>query len=194
MKSIRTTIGLGIAGALAVGALAGCAAPEADAGPTTITVAIDTGLEQGAIDAFDARIAQFEDKYPDITVETQEYTWDATTFSTGLAGGTLPDVFTVPFTDGRGLIAGQQIADISDLVAELPYADEFNPNVAVAGQDDDGGIWAVPISAYGQGLHYNRALFTEAGLDPDQPRPRGMRSASTRRRSPTRRGRPATPR
>ncbi len=152
--------------------LAGCSAStsgeEAD-GDVTITVAIDAGLEQEARDNFDARVEAFEADHPDITVEAQEYTWTATTFTADLAGGTLPDVFTVPFTDGRGLIAAGQIADISDYVAELPYADSFNQNVAQAGQADDGTQWAIPIAAYGQALHYSRSLFEAAGLDPDAP-------------------------
>src|SRR5690606_14105547 len=122
-----------------------------------------------ALDAFDERIAQFEEANPDIQVETKEFTWSGTTFAAELAGGTLPDVFPIPFTDGRGLIEAGQIADISDLVAELPYADDFNPTIAAAGQAADGGMWAVPIAAYNQGLHYNRRLFEEAGLDPDSP-------------------------
>ncbi len=40
--------------------------------------------------------------------------------------------------------------------------------LAVA-QDADGAIFGVPIAAYGIGLHYNRAMFEEAGLDPDAP-------------------------
>ncbi|MDQ0644165.1 ABC transporter substrate-binding protein [Microbacterium murale] len=153
--------------------LAGCAGGTGDDGaadgPVTIQVAIDAGLEPEARETFDARAAEFEEENPDITIEAQEYTWTGTTFSAELAGGTLPDVFPIPFTDGRGLIERKQIADISGLVADLPYADKFNPNVAQAGQDADGNMWAVPISAYGQGLHYNRTLFEAAGLDPDKP-------------------------
>lgn len=174
MTSFRTTAALGLAVALGLGTLAACSTGDEPSDQTTdgtvaIQVAMDTGLDADAIAAFDARIAQFEGANPDISVEHVEYTWDATTFSAGLAGGTLPDVFPVPFTDGRGLIANGQIADVSDLVAELPYADKFNPNVAQAGEDADGNIWAVPIAAYSQGLHYNRDLFTQAGLDPDDP-------------------------
>lgn len=138
-------------------------------GPVELVVSIDEGLEADALAAIDDRIAQFEDENPDITVTTQEYTWTGTTFAAQLAGGTLPDVFVVPFTDGRGLIERGQIADISGLVADLPWAEGLNQNVAEAGQNADGAQWAVPISAYGQGLHYNRTLFTEAGLDPDSP-------------------------
>lgn len=161
------SLALLVAGAAA---LTGCSAgTEAADGTVVVKISIDPGLEQNAVDAFNQRVAQFEDANPDIDLQPQEYAWEATTFTAGLAGGTLPDVFTVPFTDGRGLIERKQVADISGLVAELPYADAFNPNVAEAGMSADGAMWAVPIAAYGQALHYNRTLFTQAGLDPDDP-------------------------
>lgn len=181
-------VAVAVVGVLGLGSLAACSsgssaadrpgtaasapAPSVAAtltGPVTITVAIDQGLSKDAQAAFDTQVQLFEQANPQITVKSQEYTWTATTFTADLAGGTLPDVFTLPFTDGRGLIAAGQIANVSGLVAQLPYAKSFNPNVAAEGEDADGNLWAVPIAAYGQGLHYNRALFTEAGLDPDKP-------------------------
>jgi ABC-type glycerol-3-phosphate transport system substrate-binding protein len=138
-------------------------------GKVVITVAMDAGLEKAAIDAFTKRAEQFEAANTDVDVRTREYTWTAASFTAQLAGGTIPDVFTVPFTDGRGLIERKQIADVSEQVAKLPYASSLNPNVAKAGQSADGKQWAVPIAAYGQALHYNRTLFTQAGLDPDKP-------------------------
>ena len=132
-------------------------------------VSLRPGSEEEAFAAFDEQVAQFEAANPDIDVEAVEYEWTGPTFAAQLAGGTLPDVFTIPFTDGKALIEQGQLADISEYVAELPYADQFNPNVLDAGQDADGNIFAIPTAAYGIGLHYNRALFEEAGLDPDQP-------------------------
>ncbi|GAA1690569.1 extracellular solute-binding protein [Glycomyces endophyticus] len=166
-RTAKTAAALTALGVSALG-LAACS-DEPDDGKTHITVTIDAGLEQAAIDAFEARVAQFEDANPEIDVETQEYTWTAGTFTAQLAGGTLPDVFTIPFTDGRGLIERGQIADVSAYTDALPYRDAFNPNIAAAGEDADGNLWAVPIAAYGQGLHYNRTLFEAAGLDPDAP-------------------------
>jgi ABC-type glycerol-3-phosphate transport system substrate-binding protein len=151
-------------------ALTACSSgAESADGKVVVTVAIDPGLEKGAVDAFNGRVAQFEKANPTIDIRPQEYNWAATTFTAQLAGGTLPDVFTVPFTDGRGLIERKQVADISGLVAELPYAGDFNPNIAEAGMSADKKMQAVPIAAYGQALHYNRTLFTRAGLDPDDP-------------------------
>lgn len=144
------------------------ASPDGPA-PASISVAIDSGLQPDAVKAIQTQIDQFEAKYPMLKAKTVEYTWTGPTFAAKLAGGTLPTVFTLPFTDGRSLIANGQVADISGEVAKLPYADKFNKNVAIAGQSADGKIEAVPVSAYGQALHYNRELFTKAGLDPDDP-------------------------
>jgi multiple sugar transport system substrate-binding protein len=150
------------------------ASPSADPGAShaavTITVGVlRPGATQEAVDALNLQITEFEAKYPWITVEPEEYNWTAPTFTAALAAGTLPDVFTIPFTDGKGLIAQHQIVNIDSLVRALGYADKFNPNVVVNGQDKDGAIWAVPIAAYGMSLTYNRTLFTQAGLDPDKP-------------------------
>jgi multiple sugar transport system substrate-binding protein len=147
------------------------ASPSAAAqAPVTISAGVlRPGATQEAVDALNLQISEFEAKYPWITVEPEEYNWTAPTFTAALAAGTLPDVFTIPFTDGKGLIAQHQIVNIDKRVRDLGYADKFNPNVIVNGQDKDGAIWAVPIAAYGMSLTYNRTLFKAAGLDPDKP-------------------------
>ena len=147
------------------------ASPSAAANePVTITVGVlRPGATQAAADALNRQIDEFQAKYPWITVEAEEYNWTAPTFTAALAAGTLPDVFTIPFTDGKGLIAQDQIVNIDSRVRALPYADKFNPNVLVNGQGDDGSIRAVPIAAYAMSLTYNRTIFKEAGLDPDKP-------------------------
>ena len=150
------------------------AAPSGDAAagqtPATITVGVlRPGATQEAADALNLQIDQFQAKYPWITVESEEYNWTAPTFTAALAAGTLPDVFTIPFTDGKGLIAQHQIVNIDARVRTLPYIASFNPNVLVNGQDADGQIYAIPTQAYGMSLTYNRTLFSQAGLDPDKP-------------------------
>jgi multiple sugar transport system substrate-binding protein len=169
---------LAVAG-IAAGSLLGSSgiatAQDATAGPDThkpVTISVGVlrpGATQEAVDALNLQISEFEAKYPWITVEPEEYNWTAPTFTAALAAGTLPDVFTIPFTDGKGLIAQHQIVNIDSRIRALPYADKFNPNVLVNGQDDAGAIGAVPIAAYGMSLTYNRTLFKAAGLDPDKP-------------------------
>ena len=181
MRSSRTTA-LAMAGVLSLGLLAACSSNNSSDGDgasasasgdakVTITVAgLQPGAEQTAVDALNERVTQFEAKYPNITIKTQEYNWLASTFAADLAGGTLPTVFEVPATDTKTLIQNGQLADIDAQVQQLPYADDFNKQVLAAGLSDDGKIYAVPAkSIYAVALHYNRKLFTDAGLDPDKP-------------------------
>ncbi|MCW2763028.1 MAG: sugar transporter substrate-binding protein [Marmoricola sp.] len=139
-------------------------------GKVTITVeGWRPGDEQGTIDAVKKQAAAFTKENPDIVVKPVEWEWSAETFATQLAGGTLPTSFRVPFTDTKGLAERKQIADVTKYVNELPYAKEFNPSVLAATKGTDGKIYGLPTDVYGVGLHYNRALFEKAGLDPDSP-------------------------
>ncbi len=186
MKSTRTT--LAVVSALAVGGtLAACSStgspgsPETAGGSATAAtldpstkvalnvVGLLPNAKPDAVQALKDEVAQFQKANPNITVTTHEYEWKATTFSSDLAGGTLPDVFEIPFTDGKGLIANKQIADLDPYVKALPYANDFNKDVLASGQGANGDIYAIPYQAYGIGLHYNRDLFTKAGLDPNKP-------------------------
>jgi ABC-type glycerol-3-phosphate transport system substrate-binding protein len=172
MKSPRKAVAIVAVGIASAGLLSACSADAGttDDGKVTISVAsLIPGTEQAAFDAFDARVAEFEKLNPDIDVEPVEYEWKATTFTAQLAGGTLPDVFRIPLTDGRTLIANGQLADITSQVEALPYYDQFNPSVLATAQDDAGNIYGIPREAYAIGLHYNRDLFEQAGLDPDDP-------------------------
>lgn len=171
MKS-AVKIAASVAALATMVSLAACSSPAGDDSSGKIelsVVSLIPGTEQAAFDAFDQRVAEFEEKYPNIHVTPVEYKWDGTTFAAQLAGGTLPDVFRIPFTDGRTLIANGQLADITEQVKALPYFGDFNPSVLANAQDDAGNIYAIPREAYAMGLQYNRSLFTKAGLDPDKP-------------------------
>lgn len=181
MKSLRYKLGAaGTAAALAV-TLAACSGSGTDVAtsgtpgagtvdPVTLrVVSLIPGSDQAAFDAFDAQVAQFEAVNPDIKIKSEEYEWTGPTFAAQLAGGTLPDVFTIPFTDGLTLIENGQLANITAEVKKLDYAGGFNPNVLSQVQDSKGDIFGLPTAAYGSALHYNRALFEQAGLDPNLP-------------------------
>lgn len=176
MKSTRRAIALTLVGALTATALAACSSSgsgddESADGKTTLkVVSLLPGSEPEAVAAFNEQVEQFEDANPDIDVVPEEYEWKATTFAAQLAGGTLPDVFEIPFTDAKTLVENKQIADLDTQFRTLPYADAFNPAIIDAGTGPDGHVYAIPAkNVYGVGLHYNRTLFESAGLDPDSP-------------------------
>lgn len=172
MRSIRKSAAALSAALVVAGMVAGCssAPPAAPAGPVEISVvSLKPGSEKAAFEAFDKQVAQFMAANPNIKVTSKEYEWTGPTFTAQLAGGTLPTVFTVPFTDGKALVEKGQLADVTDSIKSFGYADKFNKNVLAAGQGKDGHIFGVPTAAYGVGLQYNRTLFTQAGLDPNKP-------------------------
>jgi ABC-type glycerol-3-phosphate transport system substrate-binding protein len=171
MKSPRTIAAVAAVALAGAGVLAGCSSAGSDAndGKVHITVAsLIPGSDKAAFKAFDDRVKEFEKANPDIVVKSEEYQWTGPTFATQLAGGTLPDVFNVPFTDSQSLIQAGQLADITAEVNTLPYASKFNENVLAVAKDGD-KIYGIPYGPYAMGLSYNRDIFTKAGLDPDKP-------------------------
>ena len=136
----------------------------------TISVAsLTPGSTPEALAQFNNQVNEFQKANPSIHVNSVEYQWTGPTFAAKLAAGTLPTVFTVPFTDARTLGDNGQIADLTKEVKALPYFSKFNPAVLAEGTTAKKKIVALPTAAYAQALHYNRKLFSQAGLDPNKP-------------------------
>jgi ABC-type glycerol-3-phosphate transport system substrate-binding protein len=183
MKYSRTTLAFAIVGVLALsGTLVACSSGDKNnnsGSSTTLdpntkvtlnVVGLLPGSKPEAQQALADLVTQFQTANPNITVKTHDYEWKATTFAADLAGGTLPTVFEIPFTDAKTLIANQQISDMQAYLSQLSYASSFNKNLLQYGQGDNGDVYAIPAkSVYAIGLHYNRDLFTQAGLDPSKP-------------------------
>jgi ABC-type glycerol-3-phosphate transport system substrate-binding protein len=176
MKSTRRAT-IAVTTVLAVCALAistaGATSSTKGTGSTksvTISVAsLIPGSTQAAKDQFNAQVAEFEKANPNIKVKPMEYQWLGSTFAAKLAAGTLPMVFTVPFTDARTLGDNGQLADLTPLVKQWRYFKKYNPAVLSEGTTAKGKIVGIPTAAYAQAMHYNRKLFAQAGLDPNKP-------------------------
>jgi multiple sugar transport system substrate-binding protein len=169
MKSTRVAMIVAVAVVLGVGAST-AAGSTRSAKTVKISVAsLIPGSTQAAIKQFNAQVAEFEKKYPNIKIKPVEYQWTGPTFAAKLAAGTLPTVFEVPFTDARTLGDNGQLANLTPYVKKLPYYKKYNKAVLAEGTDAKGQIVALPKGAYAQALHYNRALFKQAGLNPSKP-------------------------
>jgi ABC-type glycerol-3-phosphate transport system substrate-binding protein len=165
MSAVIAAIGL----LLVAGATASTAA-AAKAKTVSISVAsLIPGSTAAATAAFNAQIKLFEKENPGIKVKPSTYQWVGSTFAAKLAAHTLPTMFTVPFTDGRSLGEAGQIANLTPYVKALPYFNKFNPAVIAEGTDAKGQVIAIPEASYAQALSYNRHLFSEAGLNPNDP-------------------------
>ncbi|REJ06464.1 extracellular solute-binding protein [Microbacterium bovistercoris] len=172
----KRALGIAAFTALAGLALAGCSAPgsaddtAAEVDPdakVTITVGeMPTADQAASLETFKKRVAEFEKLYPNITVKGEETTYDPSTFNAQLVGGTAPTTLAIPFTDMQALIERGQAADITDLVADSDVLSAVNPNLQDVVTKDD-KQYGVVRQAYTMALVYDRALYKQAGLDPD---------------------------
>jgi ABC-type glycerol-3-phosphate transport system substrate-binding protein len=158
---------------LLVAGLAACSSSPSES-TATGPIAITVGDRPSSSDAdnralYDGQVEAFQKANPDIKLNPVETTWEPTTFQAQAAGGQLPDVLNVPFTEPQGLIARKQVADLTEALKTTNLLPDLNPTVLKIAQDQAGKVYAVPSAAYSIGLVYNRDLFTKAGLDPDKP-------------------------
>ncbi|MFC4010061.1 extracellular solute-binding protein [Nonomuraea purpurea] len=136
----------------------------------SITVAGQPTQEKpDQLKAFQRKISDFTQANPGIKVTGDESEFDVNTFQALVAGGQLPTVFYVPFTEMQGIIARQQAADITGHIGADSAVKRINPSIVKVATSQENKIYGVPVQAYSMGLLYNRALFTKAGLDPDAP-------------------------
>jgi ABC-type glycerol-3-phosphate transport system substrate-binding protein len=117
-------------------------------------------------------VALFEKANPSITVNSvYNYPCEQPpTFTAMLRGGTEPDIFYSYFTDLPQVLLSGQAADITQYVnaKTVPTLPDILPGAmkaVTAGKT----LYGIPTSNYTQGLIYNRKLFQQAGLNPDQP-------------------------
>jgi len=167
----RRSLGLVLVAGLGV-SLAACGDDAADAGADG-KIAITVNGQPPKTQPFERKIfdqdvAEFERTHENIDIQPREGFMDPKTFNSKLAGGQLEDVFYVYLTDPANLIARRQAADITDYVKDVPHYDELQPALKEIFTRDD-KVYGLPTANYSLGLLYNRKLFTEAGLDPDQP-------------------------
>ncbi|KQQ08258.1 ABC transporter substrate-binding protein [Rathayibacter sp. Leaf296] len=171
MKTFRrlAPAALAVAGLMLI---TGCSTGSDESADGSVTIVVNgkpTGERPEELAAFERNVAAFEKAHPTVTVEGDESQFDPSTFQALLAGGQLPTLYYVPFTEMQGLIERQQVADISDALAENDVLSSINPAIMEVVQDDSGAAFGVPTIAYSMGLLYNRGLFEQAGLDPDAP-------------------------
>ena len=118
-------------------------------------------------------VAIFEKANPSITIKSvYNYPCDAVpaTFTAMLRAGTETNLYYTYFTDLPQVLLAGQAANITKYVntKTVPTLDDIVPSsmkAVTAGST----LYGLPTSNYTQGLIYNRKLFSEAGLNPNNP-------------------------
>ncbi len=123
--------------------------------------------------AFEALVADFNATHPNITIEPS-YGGDLWTMRdkllTAIAGNAAPDVCQIDQFWCAELADAKSIVKMADLVAQDPdynAADLYDK--ALETGTYKGELWTMPFSFSNIVLYYNKALFKEAGLDPEKP-------------------------
>jgi ABC-type glycerol-3-phosphate transport system substrate-binding protein len=131
-----------------------------------------------------ADVAAFNKKYPNITIDgksTPGQCEEPARFTAALKAKSQPDVFYTYFTDLQQVLDNGGAADITAYVTDktVPALGDIDPNV-LGVLKQGGKLYGLPTSNYRMGLLINRKLFTQAGLDPNNPPTtwEGVRSAA----------------
>lgn len=112
---------------------------------------------------------KFEEQNPDITVNVERVVPNGlqNRVLVALQSGNTPDLidvangWTVPFATTGGL------TQLDDFIAENDIdLDDFLP-AALQTAEVDGGYYGIPFRAEAHAMIYNKDMFREAGLDPD---------------------------
>lgn len=85
-----------------------------------------------------------------------------------IAGGAAPDIMSIDLIYVPALAREDQLTDLTAQIAALPVKDKLSQShIRLATFQNK--QYALPFSAEGSFLVYNKALFKRAGLDPDKP-------------------------
>jgi hypothetical protein len=144
MKSTRTATMIAFAVASLLALTAGTISRAA--GTKSVTISVESlipGSTPAAIQQFNNQVAEFQKANPAIKVKSVQYQWTGPTFAAKLAAGTLPTVFTVPFTDDRALAHNGKLPARTIIIKALPYYGKYNKSVIAEGIGSKNQIVAV---------------------------------------------------
>jgi multiple sugar transport system substrate-binding protein len=91
-----------------------------------------------------------------------------TKLGSAISGGDAPDIVSIDVIKAPYFINAGVFTDLTGNIASLSYADTLLPGQVAAGTYD-GKNYVVPFVSDSSTLFYNKELFTQAGLDPEDP-------------------------
>jgi len=148
------------------GAPAGAAADD----PTPLKLTLWHAYGGTLGEQFEALVDAFNQAHPDIHVQSSYggslWTMRDKLF-TAVSGGAAPDLAQIDQFWSSELAEAGAIVRIEDWFGEFERDDVWP--LAWDTATYNGQIWSMPFSLSNIVLYYNRALFRDAGLDPDDP-------------------------
>ncbi|GHH69055.1 ABC transporter substrate-binding protein [Promicromonospora soli] len=172
--TIRTALratAIAAAGALTLSACAGGSAASTEAAPVATDRDIELSLVWWGDDDRAARyeeaVTLFEEKYPNIDVQTQFQAWDDywTARTTEAAGQTLPDVFQMDLAYIHQYASNNQLLDLSSQVGVNLETGDYDETLLGSGSVN-GEQFGIPTSTNTLGMFYHQDLLDELGVEP----------------------------
>lgn len=159
------TLTLGLAACGNGGGSAGPAAPVAT--DEDITLTFTWWGNDDRAERYERSIDLFEEKYPNITVQTQFQAWEDywTARATEAAGSSLPDVLQMDASYVRQYGATGQLAELDGQLGVNLDVGGVAESALASGQVE-GKTYAVPASLNTQSIMYNAKLLEELGVEP----------------------------
>lgn len=176
----RKAAAVSVTAAFGLAALAACSSSGSNSGNTAasgghVTISVNcapTSAEQPQYKEWNEDVAAFEKANPDITIDSIYATQCIVpaTLTAQLAAGTEPNVFGVYFGSLNQVLDAGQAADLTSYINDstVPTWSNIVPS-AKAAVTAGTTVYGIPYFNYTQGLVYNRALFSQAGLNPNDP-------------------------
>jgi N,N'-diacetylchitobiose transport system substrate-binding protein len=174
--NIRKLAALGLAGSLLLAACGsdddddatsdeGAAAPEAPPSDTEATLRFWLNANDTPQPMVDAAIAEFNELYPNVTVELERQQWDGLVerLTNVLPTDDGPDIFEVGNTQAQGFEAAGAMVDLSASKDDLG-GDDLLDSLVESGTYD-GKFYGVPLYAGARIVIYRTDLFEASGLE-----------------------------
>ena len=163
---LKKLLAIGLVCSLAVGMASGCSLSKNNANDGKIRISVGKWPEKGT-DDYDVKMKQverFQEKYPDIVVEGDTYSYSIDTFTAKATAGTLPTIIPTWFTEVNKIISAGYAADLTDALDKAGWLDQMNKDIVKYVSDKDGNVYGIPFKVYAQGLYINKPLFEQVGL------------------------------
>jgi len=112
---------------------------------------------------FKSRVAQMNEKYPDVNVIERRYGYNVESFLPLASSGDLPMLYDTFFTETKKIIDGNYAGDITKQVKDRGFDKAISESVMID-LTRDGKYYGLPCNVYVMGLLCNAQLFKQAGL------------------------------
>ena len=166
-NNLKLLFSLLLISAFVLAACGGAAEEPAAKGPVTISVWHSYHPDENEEKAFNQILEAYKASNPNVTVEVLYVPFDqlANKWTTEVAAGGGPDMFTMPNDDLGNWIRGGLVAPVDEYVAGK--LDGFT-KLGIDGVTYEGKMYAVPGIAKAVGLFYNKSLVDKAPTTTDE--------------------------